>query len=167
MWITYHSPGRPRSSWRSASTGSTAGAASAKLLVVVGGVGVGFGFAVVSLGVRVKAFALGGRDGLFDLVSLGAVFFLDLLGVDGSLFGRLARRGVSGFGLVWLDSVRRLDDVGFVLSGLDRLAGVVQVRVRHGGCFFLAKWVAHAKGAPRRAPSRDQPKTYLIALLKP
>lgn len=54
--------------------------------------------------------------------------------------------GVSGFGLVWLDSVRRLDDVGLVLAGRGRLVGVVQVRVRHVGCFFLAsRWVEHAE----------------------
>lgn len=72
---------------------------------------------------------------------------LDLFGLVGGLdvqcgqLRGLARSGVGSFSLVRLLSVRRLDDVELVLGGLEgarrRLDGVVQVRVRHGGCFFL------------------------------
>lgn len=111
--MTYHSPGRPRSSSRRAVTASTGSAGFGLFLVVL--VALGFGV---------------GLRGLFLF-----------LGVQGGLLGGLTCGGVGSFGLVRLLGVRRLDDVELVLGGLEgarrRLDGVVQVRVRHGGCFFL------------------------------
>lgn len=70
------------------------------------------------------------------------VGFLVLVGVDvlvldvecGFLRG-FARFGLGSLELVHL--VSALDDVELVVHGLVRLDGVVQVLVRHGGCFFL------------------------------
>ena len=82
------------------------------------------------------------RLGLF-LRGLGFLrgFFRSFL-VDGCVLGSLGQGSLFGVlsvvgGLDVLLSVRSLDDVELVLNGLRRLDGVVQVRVRNGGCFFL------------------------------
>lgn len=141
-----------------------------RLLVLAGFGGDLGGFLglVVRFGVLVlDGFGGGLGLGLVDNVLVGHVGF-GVIGLDvqGSLFGRFARSGVGSLGLVL---VGRLDDLELVLDGLDRLDGVVQVRVRHGGCFFLATdGVEHAKGAPIvGAPFADQPKTYLTTCEKP
>lgn len=79
----------------------------------------------------------------------------------------LARLIVGSLELVHL--VRALDDVELVvdLVGLD---GVVQVLVRHGGCFFLDTegWnMRKGRRIPRRPSLSAQPKTYLAAWLSP
>lgn len=97
------------------------------------------------LGGLVVPFVLGGLVRGVGLVVLGHLFVLGLvlvgLGVYGVLLGGLARGGVSSFDLVRGHGIRRLDDVELVLGGLDGarrgLGVVVQVRVRHDGCFFL------------------------------
>ena len=53
-----------------------------------------------------------------------------------SLLGGLPRVGLGSLELVQV-LVRALDDVELVVHRLIRLDGVVQVLVRHGGCFFL------------------------------
>ncbi len=74
------------------------------------------------------------------VLALGAVLVLGVLGVHGGLLGRLPRLGLGSLELVLV--VRALDDVELVVHRLGSLpAGlsgvVVQVRVRHDGCFFL------------------------------
>ncbi|GCB46805.1 hypothetical protein SNL152K_4102 [Streptomyces sp. NL15-2K] len=60
--------------------------------------------------------------------------------MHGGFLSGLARLGVGSLDLVQV-LVRALDDVELVFHGLDVLPvwlnGVVQVLVRHGGCFFL------------------------------
>lgn len=71
--------------------------------------------------------------------------FRGLFGGLGLRLGGVVRDGVVRDGVGSLDlggglgvlAVRALDGVELVLDGLDRLDGVVHVRVRHGGCFFL------------------------------
>lgn len=120
--MTYHSPGSVRSSSRRAATGST-GAGRLGLLLV---------------GALVVCLVLSG----LVLDRLGGVL-VGLLGLDvhGGLLGGLARGEVGGLGLVRVHGVSSLNDVELVLGGLEGaslgLDGVVQVRVRHDGCFFL------------------------------
>lgn len=119
--MTYHSPGSPRSSSRRAATASTGAA--------------GFGFLGVGL------FVFDGLGGLVLVRGLDGLFVLVGLDPHGVLLGGLARGGVSSVDLVRGHGIRRLDDVELVLGGLDGarrgLGVVVQVRVRHDGCFFL------------------------------
>lgn len=123
--MTYHSPGSVRSSSRRAATGSTGAA--------------GFGlFLVGGLVVVLGGLVLVGLDCLSGLDCLGGVLRLD---IHGCLLGGLTRGEVGGLGLVRVHGVSSLNDVELVLGGLEGaslgLDGVVQVRVRHDGCFFL------------------------------
>lgn len=86
----------------------------------------------------------GGRLGLFLVgLFLSGLVLVGLLRLDvhGCLLGGLARGEVGGLGLVRVHGVSSLNDVELVLGGLEGaslgLDGVVQVRVRHDGCFFL------------------------------
>jgi len=99
---------------------------------------------------RVQFLAQGG-DGVDRLgrLFLGLFFVLVLDGLDvtaglvldveGGFLGGLARLGVGSLDLVQV-LVRALDDVELVVDRLVGLDGVVQVLVRHGGCFFLDTW---------------------------
>src|SRR5690606_14577920 len=81
----------------------------------------------------------------------------------------LARGGVGSLGPgggLGVLAVRAVDGGELVLDGLGRLDGVVHVRVRHGGCFFLdtSGWnMRKERRVPRRSSLAAQPKTYLAA----
>lgn len=123
--MTYHSPGSVRSSSRRAATAST-GAAGFGLFLVGG----------LVVGRFLSGLVLVGLDCLG-----GVLVGLLRLDVHGCLLGGLARGEVGGLGLVRVHGVSSLNDVELVLGGLEGaslgLDGVVQVRVRHDGCFFL------------------------------
>lgn len=90
-----------------------------------------FGLFLVGLGVV---------SSLFDLcvvLDLGVSLVLVGLDVQRGLFGGDTRLGFVGELDFVAVRVRRLDDVERVLDGLDGVGARVQVRVRHGGCFFL------------------------------
>src|SRR5690606_32337892 len=100
------------------------------------------------------------------------------LGSLGLLGAGLVRGGVRSLGLVrgrGVLAVRALGSLELVLDDdlgplAARLDGVVHVRVRHGGCFFLDTegWnTRKGRRVPRRPSLSAQPKTYLAALLRP
>lgn len=106
----------------------------------VDGLGLFFGLFLVAL------------FGVFSEGLVGNVLVLDVLtglvlDVQGRFLGGLAGGGIGSLELV--HDVRALDDVELVVNGLDRLAGIVQVRVRHGGCFFLDTWGWNARKGRR------------------
>lgn len=111
-----------------------------------------------------------------DLFDLGVVLDLGVsralvLDVQRGLLGCDTRLGVGVLGLIGVHSVCRLDDVELVLDGLDGVVAHVQVRVRHGGCFFLdtkgGGTCENGRHPSRRRPPRGSAEDELDGFLEP
>lgn len=137
-----------------------------------------FGLLVIGLGLNVDVGV--GLDVRLDVVGslfeLGVVLDLGVgldlvLDVQRGLLGGDTRLGVGVLGLIGVHSVCRLDDVELVLDGLDGVVARVQVRVRHGGCFFLdtkgGGTCENGRHPSRRRPPRGSAEDELDGFLEP
>ena len=142
--MTYHSPGRPRSSSRRAATGSTGSA----LLLVLG---------------DLRAASSSSRPGLLGGLVVGLVLDVRARLVLVAALDDLAAASAAS------TSVERPPPrrCRAVLHGLDGLGGVVQVRVRHGGCFFLASRGGTCERGAVTAPSAGSAEDVLDGSLEP